>query len=241
MKQIFAVSLVALVLAGCTTTPATRSTGVGFNDYQDYESQRLAREAELRGQRVRGPQTVLPLPAPGSPAGGAAIPSSDLAAAGIGVSGGADRDALGAGRGRSTVQGDVAIASTGISDEQDFGAVSNRETIESDADRLARQAAAYRVIQPTAVPERRGSAGPNIVEFAVSTSHAKGQAVYSRSALSGERKQQRACAEYLSADQAQRAFLAAGGPERDRLGVDPDGDGFACAWDPAPYRRAVSN
>ena len=40
---------------------------------------------------------------------------------------------------------------------------------------------------------------------------------------------------------AQIDFLAKGGPERDRLGVDPDGDGYACAWNPAPFRAAVRN
>ena len=38
---------------------------------------------------------------------------------------------------------------------------------------------------------------------------------------------------------AQQAFLEAGGPERDRKGLDPDGDGYACAWDPTPFRAAV--
>ena len=33
-------------------------------------------------------------------------------------------------------------------------------------------------------------------------------------------------------------FLAAGGPERDRKGIDPDGDGFACGFNPAPFRAA---
>ena len=38
---------------------------------------------------------------------------------------------------------------------------------------------------------------------------------------------------------AQEEFLRTGGPERDKLGVDPDGDGFACAWDPRPFRTAL--
>jgi hypothetical protein len=40
---------------------------------------------------------------------------------------------------------------------------------------------------------------------------------------------------------AQIAFLERGGPKRDTLGLDPDGDGFACYWDPAPFRKAVNN
>ena len=36
----------------------------------------------------------------------------------------------------------------------------------------------------------------------------------------------------------QEAFLDAGGPKRDPHALDPDGDGFACAWDPRPFRAA---
>lgn len=42
------------------------------------------------------------------------------------------------------------------------------------------------------------------------------------------------CAAYRTAIAAQRAFVAEGGPERDRLGLDPDGDGYACSFRPAP-------
>lgn len=137
----------------------------------------------------------------------------------------------------STIQaqsGEMVHNNAGISDEQDFAAVSQRETIESDAERIARNKAQYTVIQPTAVPERATS-GPNIVQFALSTTHAPGTQVYSRSSLRFT-DPQAACARYASPDLAQEAFLAAGGPERDRRGLDPDGDGFACSWDPRPFR-----
>ena len=45
----------------------------------------------------------------------------------------------------------------------------------------------------------------------------------------------------LARIEAKIAFLEAGGPKRDRKALDPDGDGYACGWDPAPYRRAVQN
>ena len=45
------------------------------------------------------------------------------------------------------------------------------------------------------------------------------------------------CGRFRDQDAAQRAFLAGGGPEADRYGIDPDGDGFACRWDPTPYRQ----
>jgi hypothetical protein len=123
----------------------------------------------------------------------------------------------------------------GISDEQDFNAVAARETIESDAERIARNRSQYVVIQPTDVPQRPDASGPNIVEYAIRTTNAPGQQLYSRSAIRLT-SPEAACARYRSPDLAQEAFLASGGPDRDPKGLDPDGDGFACAWDPRPFR-----
>lgn len=128
-----------------------------------------------------------------------------------------------------------AAAGGGISDEQDFNAVASRETIESDAERIARNRAQYTVIQPTAVPERAANTGPNLVEYALSTTHNPGTQMYSRSSIRFTDPNV-ACARFTSSDFAQQAFLEAGGPQRDRKGLDPDGDGFACAWDPRPFR-----
>ncbi|MFY0309590.1 hypothetical protein ACFMBG_06800 [Leisingera sp. D0M16] len=128
-----------------------------------------------------------------------------------------------------------------ISDENDFQAVSARQSIESDAARLERQRAQYQQVQPVAVPQRTEDAGPNIVRYALSTSNPKGVRIYSRSGINLKARNQRNCAEFASPDQAQVAFLETGGPERDRKALDPDGDGFACGWDPAPYRLAVQN
>ena len=131
--------------------------------------------------------------------------------------------------------------STGISDEQDFAAVAARETIESDKERLARNRAQYQVIrpdqvvQPGALPERRGDNGPNVVAFALATSHAPGTKVYKRPGVRVSNAGA-ACGRYGSSDQAQKAFLAAGGPQKDPRGLDPDGDGFVCGWDPRPFR-----
>ncbi len=126
-----------------------------------------------------------------------------------------------------------------ISDEQDFKAVSSRQSIESDRERLARQRAQYVEIAPTALPQRSGSSGTNIVSYALSASNQLGEKVYRRSPIVTRGGFERACAKYPSPDLAQIAFLQRGGPERDALGVDPDGDGFACYWDPTPFRRSV--
>lgn len=159
------------------------------------------------------------------------IGTADLAAAGIGAA----PIATTAG---SVNPAPLAIQSSGISDEQEFGAVSTRETIESDAERLRQAAAAYQVIQPTAL-QAPTNAGPNIVEYALNAPNSRGQAYYSRFIFSGQGRFERNCAGYRSADEAQRDFLSRGGPERDSRGIDPDGDGFACGWDPAPFRAAV--
>lgn len=95
------------------------------------------------------------------------------------------------------------------------------------------------VMPAPAVPlAPRSSSGPNIVDFALKTSNPVGTPVYSRSSLQ-LRSAESACAAFASADLAQTAFLEAGGPDKDRKGLDPDGDGFACSWDPSPFRNAV--
>ncbi|MDX2485334.1 MAG: hypothetical protein QNK42_16930 [Pseudodonghicola sp.] len=129
----------------------------------------------------------------------------------------------------------------GISDENDFQAVANRETIQSDADRMARNRQMYQEIEPTAVPGRPGDNQPNIVAYALQTKNPRGAQLYSRSGLNLQGRNARNCAKYGSADLAQMAFLSKGGPKRDRMALDPDGDGYACTWDPAPFREAVKN
>jgi len=93
-------------------------------------------------------------------------------------------------------------------------------------------------VKPVAVPTRTGNEGPSIVEFALSTSHAVGTKMYRRSPIgNGAQRVDRNCAAYSSSELAQEAFLRAGGPEKDKLKIDPDGDGYACAWDPTVFRQ----
>lgn len=125
----------------------------------------------------------------------------------------------------------------GVSDEQDFEAVAARETIESDKARLEKNRAQYQIDQPGALPQRDG-VGPSIVEYALATQHPRGVKLFQRSPLRFK-KIEVACAPYANDDLAQEAFLAAGGPNRDRMGMDPDGDGYACGWDPAAYRAVL--
>lgn len=232
--QILLVS--ALGLAACTAP--VPDSGAGFSDYGSYMNQRAADPApapvapsggfSTAGaaaaiDRASGTGAPVPLPAP------AADPNSGLIS-----------DTRPRGNAPAGIQEDMGeVQARGISDEQDFDAVTARRSIEGDKAQIERNRAQYTVDQPTALPERTGDTGPNLVQYALNTSNLPGQSVYSRSSLSFANPD-RACARYASPDLAQQDFLASGGPERDRKGLDPDGDGFVCGWDPRPFRAALN-
>ncbi len=235
------VMLATLALAACTPTVPESGAGVGFQDYNSY----------IRGAPAAAPQ---PGPVVVPPVGGTFDPAAAAAAidraegvaplapqpviVGETVTDSSTRPRGGAPAGIKEESGEIVHNNTGISDEQDFAAVSSRETIESDKERIERNRAEYVVVQPKELPQRPGESGPNIVEYALATSHAPGVQLHQRRSL-GKRDPNVACAKFASADLAQQEFLRVGGPERDKLGVDPDGDGFACGWDPRPFRTAL--
>ncbi|MCP3970346.1 MAG: hypothetical protein GY717_08525 [Rhodobacteraceae bacterium] len=219
MTKTALVVLLALGLAGCGPKVPDSGADEGYETYRDYGDYRARRDAELNGTLPAGETGAPPVAAPPAGTPNPGTPDGDAGA---------------------VPRTDVSLDNPRISDEQDFGAVSDRHSIESDAERLRAQREAYQVIEPTAVPRRAGDAGANIVEFALSTSNPRGQKVWRRSILVSQAKYRRNCAKYASNDLAQEAFLNAGGPQRDKLGLDPDGDGFACGWDPAPFRRIAA-
>ncbi len=239
-------SLIFLGLAGLAAcAPPVPESGVGFQDYNSYLRDR---EFQATAPAIQ-PTTILP---PAQPLSGF---SADNAAAAIdradevgvqtqpavivpSAQPGVIQDERARGNAPTGIQVESGEVAGAVSDEQDFDAVSARETIESDAARIERNRSQYVVIQPGALPERSGESGPNIVAYALATNNAPGVALYSRSRL-GSGNSGSACAKYGSPDIAQEAFLAAGGPDRDRKGLDPDGDGFACSWDPRPFRTAL--
>lgn len=257
-----AVGLLGLVAC----SPTVPESGPGFTDYNTYMR---AQTASNMAAGAAGAPVTSTLPGAGATAGGfspeAAMAAIDRAE-GVGAPEsalvvppggevvavetvevlpvpGATADSTGRARGNApagiaetTAEMGTVNTHTGISDENDFQAVASRETIESDAARIAANRAQYEVIAPTELPERPANTGPNLAQYAISTTNAVGQKIYSRGSISIGGN---ACSKFSSADLAQQAFLEAGGPERDRKGLDPDGDGFACAWDPTPYRLAV--
>ncbi|WGH77822.1 hypothetical protein [Jannaschia ovalis] len=127
-----------------------------------------------------------------------------------------------------------------ISREQDFAAVSAARSIEDDAARVRAARQQYQIVRPTQL-QRPEDGRPNIVAYAINQAQPVGTRAFSRNPLSSARRAEARCQGYRTADIAQEDFLAAGGPERDRLGLDPDGDGNACGWDPATFRALVQN
>ncbi len=210
--RLFVPALMVLALGACDPKVPDSGAGVGFGGYSSYEQQQAAREAELRGQTAP----------PSDAISGETVTTTTPPA-------------------EQTQQVATPAASTnnvGISDEQDFGAVSGRESIESDRERLEQQRAQYVQIEPTAVPTGGGGRGASVVEFALSTTNRVGDAQYRRSKVFAQSRFIKNCLKYPSPDLAQAEFLKNGGPQKDRSGLDPDGDGFACSWDPQPFRNA---
>ena len=220
--RLFVPAIAALALGACGGPQVPDSgSGVGFGGYSSYEQQR---EAQLQGritptttgavsnETVTPPQKTTP----------PAQPQATTRPA----------------QPQATTPSPANASNAAISDEQDFGAVSGRESIESDRERLERQRAQYVQIEPTAVPSGDGGRSATVVEFALSTTNGVGQALYSRSKIFAHTRFVKNCLKYPSPDLAQAEFLRNGGPKKDRGGLDPDGDGFACSWDPQPFRNA---
>ncbi|MTJ03657.1 MAG: hypothetical protein FH759_03030 [Sediminimonas qiaohouensis] len=247
-------------LAGCTPSVPDSGAGVGFGDYDSYAQQQAAREAQLSGQQQAG-ASAAPLPQSGGQTGAplsatgqamAPLPDDEQGTAQDGGQEEADPveqlaadTAAALNSGEEPLQADPnnpppeAVNEMGISQENDFEDVAGLRSIDDDADRIARNRQEYELVQPEALPPREGKEGPNIVAYALRTTNPVGTPLYNRMTLfDTEGRMQRNCRKYPSADQAQIDFLERGGPERDRLGLDPDGDGFACDWDPAPFRSA---
>lgn len=89
-------------------------------------------------------------------------------------------------------------------------------------------------VQMGAAPVPMAADRDALTAYANATQRGPGQA----RAYGSDAQAAQACAGYASAAAAQTAFLKAGGPAADPLGMDPDGDGLVCGWAPAPYRSA---
>ena len=235
--------LLACGLAACQPKVPDSGAGAGFQDYNTY---------------IHNSTTGIPATQPTSETGATAPAagfSTDAAASAIsaaeaarptaanvapldpaGLS--ADRPRGNAPTGIQETTAEMNYVTGGVSDEQDFNAVKARESIASDKARIEANKEQYVVVQPGALPQRTGDSGPNIAEYAIATKNAVGEKLYRRPSFYLVNVKT-ACLKYTSPDLAQQAFLAAGGPQRDSKALDPDGDGFACDWDPRPFRAAL--
>lgn len=233
-----------VALAACAPEVPDSASGAGFENYATYSQKQAARDAQLSTSALPSPLAVstetLSSAAPAAPIGTAeAIAATEEIEAEALAS--ATAAALNSGRvpleASPSNPPPAVVNAAGISEETNFSAVSAQRSIQDDAARRETLKSQYQVIQPTALPTRSGSTGPNIVEFALSTSNAVGTPLYKRLGIAAAQRYDRNCAKYPSADLAQQDFLARGGPKTDRMGLDPDGDGFACSWNPEPFRK----
>jgi hypothetical protein len=257
MRTPVVVMMLALGLAACDSqVPESNPSGAGFQDYNSYMRNSTAQPNGMMTPGSAAPQATTGFSPDAAAAaiaaaeGGTTAPSGSapLNPTGQGATAASPSalppldPAACAGRGNAfagiqETTSEMKYAGGGVSDEQDFSAVTGRETIASDKQRIECNREQYVTVQPGALPTRPGDEGPNIAAYALATTNPPGVKMYNRPPfyLTNPEK---ACAKFASPDLAQQAFLAAGGPQRDSKALDPDGDGFACSWDPRPFRNA---
>ncbi|GIT90755.1 hypothetical protein JANAI62_12100 [Jannaschia pagri] len=197
------------------------------------EAQQLANETrQVLGAPTQAPQPPAPAPLPTAATTTTTLPAPAPLPSAAPVPAPAPT---------TTAAVDLSRDNPGLSQEQDFGVVSAQRTIEDDAARVNAARQQYQLVRPTEL-QRPNDNGPNIIAYALERAKPVGASgSYRRPALASNRRSEQRCQGYRTADVAQEEFLSAGGPERDRLNLDPDGDGNACGWDPATFRSLVRN
>lgn len=235
MRRASVVCLSLAALTACAPPVPDSGAGVGFGSYAEYQAQREAQliaNGEGRGQATTGLNTQQIAQTATAAIEASQAPAASTQAATTTTTTPTPTPAR---------PGQAVTNSIGISSENNFDAVSTERSIEEDAARVAANKESYVTIQPTAVPARPSGSGATLVQFALSTRNNVGQPIYSRAIPGAASRAARNCLKYASPDLAQEDFLKNGGPEKNAKGLDPDGDGFACSWDPAPFRLAAQN
>ena len=228
-----------------------RGEGVGFGNYQEYQEAQAAlraqREAALQGAPSQPAVLPAPIvePAPGTP--GAAGLDPSIAAAVDALQPAGTTPSIASPTGVITPPAPAAgldpVAPVGAAPLGPITLTSGQGSGDAPGGDAAPAATppsqpAFASDQATVVAPSSG-AGSTLGDYALSTTNAVGQPVHERSGTLAISRHERNCARYGSDDRAQEAFLVNGGPVRDREGLDPDGDGFACGWSPVPYRTAA--
>lgn len=207
--------LAAAALAACAPTLPDSGAGAGASDYRSYEQQRAAREAALRGGGTGGQTGGQTAGQFGGQSG--ALPFGD---AGQPATDPAPRRAISAEELSAAGLPVAGSAAPAPVDSAPLGAPLS-------------------AVSPAAQAPAAAAGAPDLAAYALSTRNQPGETVYTRKGLLSQNRTNQACAAYPTQDAAQSAFLAKGGPQRDPDELDPDGDGFACDWDPTPYRQAA--
>ncbi len=235
---------VAGLVAACAPTAPysniidTTGRGVGFSDYAQYlraqEELTRLRRAEAAQGRVMGAPTQVAGAQPGSigaqavaavrgpNAAPALPPQTTTAVASLPPAAAAPQ-----------VAPQVAPRPASVSNQsftpQPFGTPAQNTVITRDF-----------VPQVQVDASELGAGGPNLFVYALSSTHRVGEQRFTRRNPFRWQRWEAACSQYPNQDLAQEAFLTAGGPDRDPEHLDPDGDGFACWWDPSPFRQAAT-
>lgn len=239
MRKFFLVAVV-IVFGGCeptiNTQQITQSAQNLRENVRNIDTQRITQGAQNLKENLQNFRTSSSTQNQNTDAAPESLQTTDPVLAGI-LGDVLDEEPV-----TTTVAGEEIgeLDTTRLSDENDFEAVSERQSIESDAERVEKNRALYVLIEPTSLPRRPGSNVPSIVEYAIKTTNPVGTQLYSRQFASKTRFDWN-CAKYSSQSAAQEAFLVWGGPRVDPKGIDPDGDGFACYWDPKPFRSVLKD
>lgn len=239
MRTFFLVAVV-IVFGGCeptiNTQQITQSAQNLRENVRNIDTQRITQGAQNLKENLQNFRTSSSTQIQNTDAAPESLQTTDPVLAGI-LGDVLDEEPV-----TTTVAGEEIgeLDTTRLSDENDFEAVSERQSIESDAERVEKNRALYVLIEPTSLPRRPGSNVPSIVEYAIKTTNPVGTQLYSRQFASKTRFDWN-CAKYSSQSAAQEAFLVWGGPRVDPKGIDPDGDGFACYWDPKPFRSVLKD
>jgi hypothetical protein len=215
-----------LALAACGTGPAPNdvSEGVGFQDYQEYQARRTPL---MRTPTPVAPQTALP------PAEVVAEPFSNQPAASQWVS---------VDPATATPTGSVDVARDrrrrhrrGRGNAPRTVCRRSDPEVPFDPTQMATAPTGDDFVAPP-LPEGMSVVAPMWWPSRSRRSTTVGERVYPRFPVRLGRPEVR-CRDFRTTDLAQDWFLTNDGPERDRAGLDPDGDGFACNWTPERYRE----
>lgn len=217
--------LAGMLLAGCQPDVPNSAGGVGFGTYEDYLHQR---ESQLKGS---GAQASSATPADGGYGASGYGATPVTSAAGMAAQGATGADATATG-GTGSIGADTLAALRATAPAGDSASAGTSAA----ASATGGVGAPLDAMSPATVPANGGT-GPNLAAYALAATNAPGQAVWPRGGIRLS-SSQKACAKYISPDLAQMAFLKKGGPQKDPLNLDPDGDGFACGWDPRPFQAA---